>query len=177
MNKTKSSTEGHHVIKRQDAGFKCLVCNIALFRLKEVMNHVLSLHCSKGNYQCTLCNTQLHTCGSVKKHIKNVHFGFNPFTCPMCKKSIQQKSHLKTHIEKQHGGKKSLFKKALANHQKLKSQMTNNKKVMTKDDSLTCPLCHKVYLSIETKEKHLLTFHKQSLAKSDQIQHRRRSHR
>ena len=144
---------------RQDAGYKCLVCNIALFRLKEVITHVLTLHCSKGDYQCTLCNTQLLTCGSVKKHIKNYHFGFNPFTCPMCKKSIQQKSHLKTHIEKQHGGKKSLFKKALANHQKLKAQMfpkkvtsmprrtsTTTNTYVKKDESLTCPLCHKVSL-------------------------------
>ena len=167
------------IIKRQDAGYKCLVCNIALFRLKEVITHVMTLHCSKGDYQCTLCNMQLQTAGSVKKHIKNIHFGFNPYTCPMCKKSIQQKSHLKTHIEKQHGGKKSLFKKALANHQKMKAQIAaassfnGPKKGLSKskppsggikDESLTCPLCHKVYLSQETKEKHLLTFHKQTRA-------------
>ena len=30
-------------------GYKCLVCNIALFRLKEVIGHVLTVHCSKGN--------------------------------------------------------------------------------------------------------------------------------
>ena len=121
---------------RQDAGYKCLVCNIALFHFKEVITHVLTLHCSKGDYQCTLCNTQLLTRGSVKKHIKNHHFGFIPFTCPICKKQIQQKSHLKTHIEKQHRSKKRLLKKALANHKKLKP----------KDESLTCPLCHKVSL-------------------------------
>ena len=121
---------------RQDAGYKCLVCNIALFQLKEVIAHVLTLHCSKGDFQCTLCNTQLLTQGSVKKHIKNHHFGFIPFTCPICKKQIQQKSHLKTHIEKQHNSKKRLLKKALANHKKLKP----------KDESLTCPLCQKVSL-------------------------------
>ena len=179
---TKTKPSDGVVKPRQDAGYKCLVCNIALFRLKEVITHVLSLHCSKGDYQCTLCNTQLLTAGAVKKHIKNIHFGFNPYTCPMCKKSIQQKSHLKTHIEKQHGGKKSLFKKALANHQKMKAQIAaatssfnGPKKGLTKsgsgkqplgggvkDESLTCPLCHKVYLSQETKEKHLLTFHKQT---------------
>ena len=34
-------------------GYKCLVCNIALFRLKEVIGHVLTVHCSKGiNFDC-----------------------------------------------------------------------------------------------------------------------------
>lgn len=138
----------------QKDGYKCLVCNIALFRLKDVIGHILTLHCSKGDYNCTLCNTELLTVGSVKKHIKNVHFGFKPFQCPVCKKQIQQKSHLKTHIDKQHGGKKGILKKALLNHSK---QM--KKKVSNSD--LTCPLCHKVYLSVETKERHLITFHKQ----------------
>ena len=160
---------------QEDDGFMCLVCDVELFHLKEVINHVLTLHCSKGYFQCTLCNTQLDTRGMVKKHIKNVHFGIKPFTCPLCKKSIQQKSHLKTHILKQHPGKKSLLKKAVTNHKKVEAQMTNNKivksSIIVNDDSLTCPICHKVYLSIETKEKHLLTFHKQSLAKFDEIQY------
>jgi len=138
-------------------GYKCLVCNIALFRLKEVIGHVLTVHCSKGDYMCTLCNTQLLTVGAVKKHIKNDHFGFTPFQCPACKKMIQQKNHLKAHIEKQHPGKKGLLKKALANHNKAK-----NAKNVNPDDELTCQLCYKHYNSIETKERHLATFHKQN---------------
>ena len=107
---------------------------------------------------CTLCNTQLLTVGSVKKHIKNDHFGFTPFQCPACKKMIQQKSHLKTHIEKQHPGKKGLLKKALANHNKAK-----NGKNVDPNDELTCQLCFKHYNSVETKERHLATFHKQKM--------------
>ena len=90
-------------------GYKCLVCNIALFRLKEVINHMLTLHCSEGDNLCTLCNLQLPSIGAVKKHVKNVHFGFKPYQCPACKKSIQQKSHLKIHIDKQHNGRKGKF--------------------------------------------------------------------
>lgn len=151
-------------------GYKCLVCNIALFRLKEVIGHILALHCSKGDYNCTLCNTELLTIGSVKKHIKNVHFGFKPFQCPACNKMIQQKSHLKTHIDKQHGGKKGLLRKALENHAKVLKKakkkpagsLVSNMKPSVNDD-LTCPLCFKVYLSVETKERHLVTFHKQKV--------------
>ena len=36
-------------------GYKCLVCNIALFRLKEVIGHILTLHCSKGNIFLACC--------------------------------------------------------------------------------------------------------------------------
>ena len=104
---------------------------------------------------------ELLTVGAVKKHIKNVHFGFKPFTCPVCKKSIQQKSHLKTHIDKQHGGKKGILKKALANHAKKIKKNDNFENKRKADDELTCPICFKVYLSVETKERHLVTFHKQ----------------
>ena len=145
--------------KYEDDGYKCLVCNIALFRLKEVINHVLTVHCSKGEYLCTLCNTELLTCGAVKKHIKNVHFGFKPFQCPACKKSIQQKSHLKIHIDKQHGGKKGLLKKALNQHLNKASKVSSSS-ASAKNDNIQCHLCHKNFLSEETKEKHLSTFHK-----------------
>ena len=158
---------------QEDDGFMCLVCDIELFDLKEVINHVLDLHCSKEYYQCTLCNTQLDTSGKVKKHIKNVHFGIKPYTCPLCKKSIQQKSHLKVHISKQHPGKKSLLKKAVTSYKK--AQINNKEKVIkssiVSDDSIKCPLCPKVFRSIEKKEKHLISFHKQSLAKIDILQH------
>ena len=60
-------------------------------------------------------------------------------------------------IEKQHPGKKGLLKKALANHNKAK-----NAKNVNPDDELTCQLCYKHYNSIETKERHLATFHKQN---------------
>ncbi len=156
--------------KYEDDGYKCLVCNIALFRLKEVINHVLTVHCSKGEYLCTLCNTELLTCGAVKKHIKNVHFGFKPFQCPACKKSIQQKSHLKIHIDKQHGGKKGLLKKALSQHNTLNNKATStrpNVSSANKDD-IQCHLCHKNFLSEETKEKHLSTFHKVNTIQSTQ---------
>merc|ERR1719414_2061901 len=146
--------------KYEDDGYKCLVCNIALFRLKEVINHVLTVHCSKGEYLCTLCNTELLTCGAVKKHIKNVHFGFKPFQCPACKKSIQQKSHLKIHIDKQHGGKKGLLKKALNQHLNKASKVSTSSSSSAKNDNIQCHLCHKNFLSEETKEKHLSTFHK-----------------
>jgi uncharacterized C2H2 Zn-finger protein len=156
------------------------VCKIALFGLKEVINHIVTLHCSKNNYSCTLCHLDLTTGASVKKHVKNVHFGFKSFECPVCKKVIQQKSHLKKHIEKQHGGRKGLLKKALKssgrqtklnrvlkgisnsavgqNKSKL-AALNNSKLVKYNKNDLTCPLCHKVYLSVETKERHLLTFH------------------
>ena len=53
-------------------------------------------------------------------------------------------------------GKKGLLKKALANHNKAK-----NGKNVNPDDELTCQLCYKHYNSVETKERHLATFHKQ----------------
>ena len=39
-------------------GYKCLVCNIALFRLKEVIGHILTLHCSKGTFFVIFCRLQ-----------------------------------------------------------------------------------------------------------------------
>ena len=157
--------KSYHLNSDKD-GYKCLVCNIALFRLKEVLHHILTLHCNKNDYHCTLCNTQFQNVGSLKKHIKNLHFGLKPFNCPACKKAIQHKTHLKAHIEKQHPGKKGLFKKALGNHaRRARMEALKRAEMPEKErreaEEVTCQLCYKVYLSVETKERHLVTFHKQ----------------
>ena len=128
-------------ISQNDSGYKCIVCNIALFGLKEVIAHVLTLHCSKGEYCCTLCNTELNSSISVKRHIKSVHFECNvAFTCSMCKKAFQTKNRLKIHIKKHHGGKKSLLK---SNFKKSMTQPTSSNSIAI-DESLTCHICHKV---------------------------------
>ena len=145
-----------------------MVCNITLFKLKEVIDHVLKLHCSEeGKYLCTFCNTsQLLTVKKVKTHIKKDHFGFRPFQCPACQIMILQKSHLKVHIEKQHPDDQiGLMKKALSNHKIAKNvetslthnEATDQKKSQKKPQ--ICHLCSNSFYNMKGLNRHIEAVH------------------
>ena len=150
-----------------------MVCNITLFKLKEVIDHVLKLHCSKEDkYLCTFCNTsQLLTVKKVKTHIKKDHFGFKPFQCPACQIMILQKSHLKVHIEKQHPDDQiGLMKKALANHKiakidflsvNVKSTLANgsNDQKKSQKKPQICHLCSNSFYNMKGLNRHIESVH------------------
>lgn len=137
----------------------CRVCNVSMLGLAEVLSHLTSVHCGK-QCLCTLCDSVLSTLSSLKKHVRNVHFRMEAFECPVCKKAIHQRSQLRKHIEKVHGGKKGLKKVHLLKNKPGRPPKLNADSSDVND--LTCHLCQRRYLSKETRDRHLVTFHRQN---------------
>ena len=88
------------------------------------------------------------------------------FECDVCKKSFKFMKKLKRHVDKFHPSvAKRVLKKGLVVGKKLKHfPKTLERKVLTPvvgENGFQCHLCHKNYLSEETRDKHLVSVKKQ----------------
>ncbi|KAL1502765.1 hypothetical protein ABEB36_007863 [Hypothenemus hampei] len=171
----------HSKIHNSERAYPCPMCERSFKTHSNLRTHRLQMHLdpSEWKFHCNMCEKKFPIRGNLMKHLKR-HAGIKEFDCHICQKKFINKAeltlHLNTHTN-QRLFKCSVCEKDYKNREGLRRHMKvvhdqGNWKAPKTVKKYLCPMCPKIFASVNRLQRHIFTHTGEKPFKCDYCQKR-----
>lgn len=160
-----------------ERNIKCNQCDKNFKTEASLLQHKAS---HDKNFECKVCNKKFALVHQLKTHEILHYEDKRPFICDICNKGFRCRYHLSTHKESHYPNHQKNVKiikcekcsfathrrKTLIEHV-IAHERTGNKRMLSNENQLSCPICDKNFDHKQSYLNHLKTMHKDLVYQCD----------
>ncbi|XP_037781522.1 uncharacterized protein LOC119577920 [Penaeus monodon] len=133
--------------------FSCNDCDKELTSLRNLKNHIASVHKKQRAFECHICKKTYSKACSLQVHMRSVHTGERPFKCNVCSKRFCDPALLKLH-HAVHTGERKYSCTLCDRRFNQYSNMISHQRVHSNERPFTCVICKENFKTKEGLLKH-----------------------